>query len=379
MRDLLLGTEVRDLDLVVAGDALGFARDLADHLGAVPRIHERFGTATLRLSNGSALDVAGTRRERYAHPGALPIVMVANSIEEDLARRDFTINAMAREVFPGRRFSDPFGGRRDLERGRIRALHPASFFDDPTRAFRAVRYANRLRFRICETTRREVAAALEGGAFGRISGNRLCRELQRIFEEPRRASALRLLHENALDGVVDVALRESARTASVVRAAEEICARHPGRATWLCYLFSWMWLADAAVSRRVASRLALAGPESRRLRAWPQVRGLLTAGRPALGRSGLRQRTEGLHLDEVIAAAAGLGPGVARRALLRHGGLQPRVALRIRGADLRAAGLSEGPEIGRALAATLAARQDGRITAREELGFALGCAAEEGD
>ncbi len=378
VRDLLLGAPIRDVDLVVVGDAAGFSRDLAERLGAVSRVHERFGTATLRFSNGSALDVAGARSETYPHPGALPTVTAANSIEADLARRDFTVNAMARELYPGRRFFDPFGGLPDLARRRIRVLHPASFCDDPTRAFRAVRYANRLRFRICEATRGEIAAALEAGAFGRISGERLCRELRRIFEEPRRAAALRLLRANALDGVVDVSLRGSARAAAVVRAAEEISVRHPGRTSWLCYLFCWMWPADAAVARRVANRLSLPEPQSRRLRAWPQIRERLTGGPPALRPSGLRQRTAGLDPDEVVAAAAGLGPGAARRALLRYGGLRPGVALRIRGADLRAAGLPAGPVIGRALAATLAARQDGRIAARQELAFALRSAAGEG-
>src|SRR5512132_10800 len=195
VRDRLLGRPIsgREADVAVEGSAAGLARAVT---GAEPsaraRIHERFGTATLEMPSGWRVDLAGTRRETYRHPGALPDVTPA-SLEEDLARRDFSANAIAWELgVPGKPgvLHDPFGGRADLRRRRLRALHPASFRDDPTRAFRAVRYANRLGFRIDGTTRNWIAAARRSGAFRGVSGDRLRRELDKIFAEEGWADAV---------------------------------------------------------------------------------------------------------------------------------------------------------------------------------------------
>ncbi|MFY9552480.1 MAG: tRNA nucleotidyltransferase, partial [Thermoanaerobaculia bacterium] len=176
VRDLLLGRPVKDLDLAVEGDAEAYSRSLAEALSASRRAHGRFGTATLELPSGDRLDVASTRRETYAGPGALPDVTSGGPIEEDLRRRDFTVNALALEVAPGRRLVDPFGGRADLARGVIRFLHALSPQDDPTRALRAVRYANRLGFRIAPSARTAIRAAIASGAFRGVSGDRLRRE-----------------------------------------------------------------------------------------------------------------------------------------------------------------------------------------------------------
>src|SRR5262249_43072217 len=152
--------------------------------------HPRFGTATLALPGGAHLDVASARAETYAHPGALPRVR-AGHLAADLARRDFTINAMALRLAPGEpRLEDPHRGPSDLARGLVRMLHPGSPHDDPTRAFRAVLYANRLGFRIAPATRRWIREAVDSGAFERISGDRRRRELVRILSEPRRAAAV---------------------------------------------------------------------------------------------------------------------------------------------------------------------------------------------
>src|SRR5262245_10321848 len=166
VRDLLLRRPVRDLDMVLEGDAPGFAAELARRLDARPLVHERFGTATLELPDGARLDVASTRKEGYAYPGALPTVSLGASLEEDLARRDFTIHAIAAELSPrSRKLTDPFGGRADLAARRLRFLHPGSPTDDPTRAFRAVRYGNRLGFALGAGGRRAIAEALAIRAF----------------------------------------------------------------------------------------------------------------------------------------------------------------------------------------------------------------------
>src|SRR3954447_13160340 len=157
VRDALLGRDPRDLDLVVEGDAAEVAR----RLGEEPLLHERFGTATA----GGAVNLAAARRERYERPGALPVVELGAPIAEDLARRDFTVNALAVRLADGELEAVP-NGLEDLSHHRLRVLHEGSFLDDPTRLLRLVRYGARLRFQLEEATRARAVAAGRDGALG---------------------------------------------------------------------------------------------------------------------------------------------------------------------------------------------------------------------
>src|SRR6185369_1698085 len=159
---------------------------------------------------------AGSRRETYGRPAALPRVEPA-PIAEDLARRDFTINSMALELAPGARLLDPFGGRADLEGRVVRMLHADSPGDDPTRSFRAARYANPLGFRIEPRTRRWIAEASRHGDVDRLSGDRLRRELRLLFSEENRAGSVRLLRGLGLDRQIHPALTGDAPALSRLR------------------------------------------------------------------------------------------------------------------------------------------------------------------
>jgi len=370
VRDLLLGRTVRDVDLAVEGEALEFARRLGDRLGAEVRAHPRFGTASLLLPGGERLDVAATRAESYPRPGGLPVVRIGAAIVEDLARRDFTINALAIDLARGAKLLDPHGGRRDLARGRIRILHPGSFIDDPTRALRAARYAKRLGFRLDPETRRRLREALAAGALDRISADRLRRELRLILEEPDRPAAAVRMRGLGLDAAIDPSLGSRSGAPSRLRRAERISAVASGRTGWLCYLLAWMGSASADEMRGLAARLGLAGSERRQAIAWPATVARLSAGLGRQAPSEVRRSAAGLSPDELVAAASILSAADAR-ALLRSTLTADVPRLSIRGADLRAAGVPAGPAIGRALEQTLAAREDGRIGPTEELAFAL--------
>ena len=367
----MLGREIRDVDLVIEGDADAFARQLALHLGASVRVHPRFATATLLVPGAGALDVAATRRERYEQPGALPTVIPGAPIEEDLGRRDFTVNAMAVALRGRGSLLDPLGGREDLSRGLVRALHSGSFLDDPTRALRAVRYGNRLDFRTEPATRGWLRSALEAGALERLSADRLRREVRLVLEEPRRAAAVARMEALALDAAIHPALRRREGTASRLRRAELLAAG--AETTWLCYLLAWMGSATVAEVRDVALRLGISGAQGRRFLAWPE-----TAARfsKRLVPSALRRAARGLSADELVAAAAGLG--VARGRTLLAAASEPDAALPVRGQDLLAAGVPPGPAIGRALERTRAAIEDGSIAAADALAFALSAAREGG-
>jgi len=201
VRDLLLGRRNFDLDLVVEGDAIALAQELAEAKKCKLTAHHRFGTAKLRW-NGWSADIATARSETYARACALPAVN-PSTIEDDLFRRDFTINAMAVELNPGfyGRRLDLYEGMADLEKKLIRVLHEKSFIDDATRIWRAIRYEQRLDFKLEPETLKLVKR--DAGYLKKVSGDRIRHELELIFEEefPEKAlcraaelGILKLLH-----------------------------------------------------------------------------------------------------------------------------------------------------------------------------------------
>lgn len=209
VRDLLLGLPLADLDIVVIGDATAVAHRVALGTGARLTPHEPFNTAALTWPDGLRLDMTSARREVYPSPGALPVVSPGD-LDDDIRRRDFTVNAMAAAIGDGRLgpVIDPLHGMADLEQGLIRVIHPRSFQDDPTRLLRAVRYEQRLsalvrprgrQFALEALTARAVAAAVASDAMSTVSVERRVAEFRRLVLEPdacamlERLVALRLL------------------------------------------------------------------------------------------------------------------------------------------------------------------------------------------
>jgi tRNA nucleotidyltransferase (CCA-adding enzyme) len=189
LRDLVLDRASRDIDLAVEGDAISIAQRVAAEIEARLVVHRRFGTAKLS-SRDFQIDLAGTRRETYPHPGALPVVEPA-TLTEDLARRDFAINAFAMQLAPeSGEIVDPFRGIDDIRSGLIRILHEDSFQDDATRMLRGVRYATRFGFKLQRDT--EALLRRDLHYLKRISGPRLRRELTLVFEESASVAAVQL-------------------------------------------------------------------------------------------------------------------------------------------------------------------------------------------
>ena len=346
VRDALLGFDPRDLDLVVEGDAAEAARRLSE----APLLHERFGTAT---ANGR-VNLAAARRERYERPGALPVVELGAPIEEDLARRDFSVNAIAVRLADGELKAVP-GGLEDLAAHRLRVLHERSFLDDPTRLLRLIRYASRLRFRMEEDTREWAFAAVEGGALATVTPARLGAELRLLMGEPMPGAvcgleAFRLGPELLSAFAVDPDLVERAQRLTpddgrpdlVALAACQLDASAPALAARLDafeYPARERDVVVAAATRARALAPVLGGTE--------EASALWTL---------LRRET-----PETVALAGALSaPDAARRWLedLRHRRLE------ITGDDLLAAGL-EGPAIGRALDAATVAMLDGGAEGRD--------------
>jgi len=337
VRDTLLGRAPRELDLVVEGDAPAVARRAAARLGGELVVHERFGTATVRAGT-LVLDLASARRERYPAPGALPEVELGATIAEDLARRDFTVNAIAVALADGA-VARVAHAEEDLRAGRLRVLHDASFADDPTRLLRLARYAARLGFAPePHTAALAAAAGLDG-----VSGERLGAELRLLLDEPQPAAleALARYAPALLPGLDP----DPDRIAAVLAAAPPDARRD-------VLALAAAWTPD---DERLLA-LGFPAADRRILRACARADGVRAALDAAVTPSAVRRV---LRREPVEVAVLAGGERAARWvAEWRHA--RPAVS----GVDLLVAGL-RGPEIGAGLDAATDALLDGRAQDRE--------------
>lgn len=371
VRDLMLGFAQFDFDVMVEGDAEVAANLLAAAVDGEVRTHERFLTATFTAADQSmTVDFAAARTETYAAPGALPDV-VATDIEADLVRRDFTVNAMALAIWQERlgELKEFPGASEDLMARLLRVTHDQSFIDDPTRLLRLLRYGARLGFTAEPHTEDLARAAVEAGAIKTVSGPRIRDVLLPLLAE--RSAVV------AIEGIGALGLDEAlcagfvADEYVVARAVNEhfeglrqellllgLCSRgldQPALQEWLSFLA--LTKADVEIVREIVVQ----APEL-----LAQVAG---ADSPAE----LDRLLRSLAAETLVAAIALPRSDREAGAKVREWlGARNRGQLEISGADLRAAGLGEGPEIGRALAATLDATLNGEIEGRDaQLNFAL--------
>ena len=358
--DLLLGGTPSDLDLVVEGDALVVARRAAERLGGEVLVHERFGTATVRGAD-AAFDLASARRESYPQPGALPVVELGAALEEDLARRDFTVNTLALRLADGELRGAP-GAREDLDARLLRVLHDASFRDDPTRLLRLARYGARLGFAVEPHTAALAGLAVSVGALGTVSGERLGAELRLLAGEPQPAALIALAEHGLgpalLPGfAVDGGLAERAVGLCPIDARAGLVAL--GSAV------------RNAIPAELAARLRELGMPAGEAEAIVGCADLdrllfeLRGAQPSETDAVLRHRPV-----EAAVLAAAAGSEQARDWLERARHLRAAIG----GDDLLAEGLS-GPAIGRGLLAARAALLDGEAPDRDaQLAVALAAA-----
>ena len=371
VRDLLRGEPALDLDVCVEGDAPEAARLVAERLDGSVEAYDRFGTATVSAP-GLTVDIAGTRRERYPAPGALPEVEPA-PLDEDLRRRDFSVNAMALGLSRGDlgELHDPFDGQRDLESRVIRVLHERSFVDDPTRLLRALRYEARLDAAMDPRTEELALEAIDGGALKTVSGTRVRVELVQLLEEHEMPAAVERLCRLRIDRALYPCLMcLPDRAASAAVAAAETGADRA-----LSVLAS-MITPDADALHPWLDSLSFTRPERERVAraasAGPQLAHTLRADMPASEIHGL------LHGEPLEALAVALAWGAPGEPVLRYLADLRGVRLEVTGADLLAAGVPESPALGRALDETLRLKLDGEIAGRdEELRVALELCREE--
>ncbi|HST56388.1 MAG TPA: hypothetical protein VLJ42_10935 [Solirubrobacteraceae bacterium] len=382
VRDLLLEGIPRELDVVVEGDAQALAATLG-----TPVLHARFGTATVDL-DGVRIDFASARREQYQEPGALPTVQPAG-LAEDLQRRDFTVNAIAVALGGARRgeLQAVDDALEDLRAGRLRVLHDDSFLDDPTRLLRLCRYAVRLGFEIEPHTAELARAALRAGALRTISGARIGAELRLALVEPNASGALTALGRLGVLGALNPRLRHDA---PLLSDALKLLPSTDGRPDLLLLVGLVLTLVartgDEAYAKASALLDWLEFPSSERDRTLVSVIAVprLTRELPEVRSASALRELVASTPPEGVALAGALGDRdregevgerqESSRAALRWLQEVRHVRLSISGEELLAAGVPEGPEIGKRLEAALLLRLDGGLPAERdaELRAALG-------
>ena len=382
VRDLLLKQENWDLDLTVEGDGIAFARLVADRYGAGLAVFERFATARLVFPDGLKIDIATTRRESYAQPAILPTVQLA-SIEEDLYRRDFTINAMAIQLNAAQfgRLRDVYGGQRDLRARTIRVLHVGSFEDDPTRIFRAIRFEHRFGFRLERATLRLLAQAASTNLIARLSGPRLQNEILLLFSEHDPVRAIARLAQLKL-------LRFLHRRLCYTKNVKRVVTAVPKALTWwarrfpdsvidrpIVYLMALSSESSPDVVAAMIRRLALSREQAKNVSAGGSridrvLKGLTDKGtiRPSLVYRLLADLSDEalvLLLAKQISRQHGVRLSLLKRHLLSY--VKNRaVKTALMGRDLQAMGLKPGPQYRTILGQLLDARIDGMITTEAE-------------
>lgn len=251
VRDLLIGIENLDMDIVIEGDGNLFAATLGEKLDGKVRNHAQFGTASLILPDGFKIDLATARKESYEHPGALPKVE-RSSIQTDLSRRDFSFNSLAVKLNGADAFSliDFFDGQRDLEEKRVRVLHDQSFVDDPCRAFRAIRFEQRFGFALNQQTQALIKDAVKKRLVDRLSGRRLFNELTALLKERDPLPCLRRMKELGLLQFVHADLVLSNRDWEILEkvnaafaASEKILLNEPPE-RWVVYLLGLLYFLE---------------------------------------------------------------------------------------------------------------------------------------
>lgn len=381
VRDLLMKNKNFDIDIVVEGDAARFAAKYALERGGKAAVHAKFKTAVVTLPGGFKVDFAAARTEYYMTPAAAPEVEEA-SIRNDLFRRDFTINAMAVRL-DGRQYGqllDFFSGQKDINEKKIRALHSLSFVDDPSRAFRAIRFAVRFGFQIGDHTERLIKHAESLNLFGQIVGGRLFLELKYILDEQGYMKALCMMKKYNLLRFFSAGIQLDKIQTDRFSRLETLISWHNvqiGRHIELwrvrfAVLFSGLsfnlfkaTVGKFAQSEKISSRLIsdYGGMQS-------ILNGVKKLKSPLP--SHIARICEGVPEEVLLAAGAVMGEAkqdIVKNFLTAYSDVKPL----LHGSDLKALGVPEGPLFKTVLDRLKDARLDGLVKDRgDEEGFVLG-------
>ncbi|HCD39285.1 MAG TPA: hypothetical protein DEQ77_11350 [Candidatus Omnitrophica bacterium] len=375
VRDLLLGVEDYDLDIVVEGDGILFARELSKKMGVDFVTHKRFGTASLITHDKVKIDIASARKEFYECPGSLPKVS-PGTIHDDVARRDFTINAMAVDISENSfgKLVDYFGGRQDLQKKVIKVLHAASFIDDPTRMLRAIRFEQRFGFSMEKQTRGLFREAASRAMLEKVHKHRLRDELILILKEHTVVGCLRRINQLYGFEFIHPQLKVSSKSYPLFKKIRELyecfIKEFPHRhkvEPWVLYLIILLKDLEPHTLQRVLSEFAFRKHETNAAVLFKKESQRILARLKKAKSASEIYRVLGVVPDEVIL----LVYLKARQQKIRnkitdflffHKGIQ----IHLNGEELKALGMAPGPRFKEILRELFYAKLDGKFRTKEE-------------
>jgi len=362
VRDLLLGQTNLDLDLVVEGNAIELAQHLAEINQGKITTHPRFNTAKLQWDKWS-VDLATARSETYAKPGALPAVK-PSSLNNDLYRRDFTINAMAIALNPSHygELIDQYGGRDDLEHKLIRILHEKSFIDDATRIWRGLRYEQRLNFQLEPTTLKLLKRDIP--MLDTISGDRIRYELECILQEEHPEKVLRRAEELGVLPKLSPTLKGNGWLAEKFEEARQISSPNPPSIG--LYLAILVYPLTNQENERLISFLRLPKSLAQTLRDTISLKAKLPPlANLELSPSSVYHLIHGYNSLAIIANSLAGDSPVARQHIQLFLNKLRYVKSTLTGNDLLRMGVAPGPKMKEILQRLHEARLDGEITDKQ--------------
>ncbi len=381
VRDLFLYRSDEDLDIVIEGEGIAFAKKYAGLVGARIHTHEKFGTAVITFPDGFKIDVASARMEYYKFPAALPVVETS-SIKLDLYRRDFTINTLAIHLNPDKfgTLIDFFAARKDIKEKIIRVLHNLSFVEDPTRVFRAIRFEQRFGFTIGKFTLGLISNAINMDFFRGLSGKRVFSELRLILEEENPVAAIIRLNDFDLLKVVHASVKLDKFFIAMLHSIKKVLSWYDllfleeSYKKWIVYFLALIYQCDTRRSREICARFELA-PDyckifcNERFEA-DQCIFWLERNLPAPD-SLLYRKLTGFKTELILYMMAATKHQKVKKAISHFITDLRRVDIALKGRDLKKMKLKPGPIYREVLQAVLDARLDGKLkTKNDEIDFA---------
>ena len=376
VRDLFLYRKNEDIDVVIEGNGITFAKTFAKTYGARTHTHQKFGTAVIIFPDGFKIDVASARMEYYQFPASLPVVEMS-SIKMDMFRRDFTINTLAIQLNPGKfgRLIDFFSGQKDIKDKVLRVLHNLSFVEDPTRVFRALRFEQRFGFSIGKLTSSLIDNAVKMDFFKRLAGKRVCTELKLILKEENPApTILRLLDYDLLRVIhpeikIENDLRRLLDNAKKVTDWHDLLFMDETYERWAVFFMTLIRHCDLNITHEICKHLTIA----------PRYAKMFGQGRISvekrLSRLEQRKRMSNAEVFNLLKAfktelilymMVCTTSKMAKKRISQYHTQLRNIDITISGKDLLKMGLTPGPQFSHTLQAVLEAKLNGRVKTRED-------------
>ena len=369
VRDLILGANNLDLDIVIEGDGIAFAEKLSKSFGSKLICHRRFKTATVMIGPDLKVDVATARKEFYPSPAHLPVVSTG-SLKDDYFRRDFTINAMAISITGGNfgKLIDFFGGEADLRNKRICFLHDLSFIDDPTRILRAIRFEQRFNFKIEPKTLKYLKQAVKMKILNKVEPQRVRDELILLLKEERPIKQIRRMQGLTGFDFIIPALSVSKKTYQLISSIEKVCSSHRIIDLWVVYFMGLIDTLDLKQAKKVCDKFAFGKQNTKKIIASKRInRKFITSlGKKGIKPSRIFSLLSPLSYEVILLLKAKYNRGVIRRNIDDFLKTYSHMHLGVTGHDLQELGIRPGPNYQKILKKVFQARLDGMVKDRDD-------------